>query len=282
MPTPPIDRTVKALRARVRLWRGSGLKVAMVPTMGALHDGHLTLVREAGSRGQRVVVSIFVNPTQFAPSEDLSTYPRDEVADVARLAELEVVDAVFMPTVKEMYADGAATTINVAGPGGALEAVSRPQFFGGVATVVAKLFHAATPDIAIFGEKDYQQLLVIRRMVADLMFPVEIVGYPTVREIDGLALSSRNAYLSESERVNAPRLYRALTVAAEAIRAGTPLDRALSKARTSIAAAGFLVDYVQARNAETLEPVQDLHKEKVRILAAGWLGKTRLIDNIAV
>ncbi len=281
MPTPPIDRTLKGLRARVTLWRGTGLKIALVPTMGALHEGHLALVREARARAKRVVVSIFVNPTQFAAGEDLDAYPRDEAGDIARLAEIGV-DAVFAPDAGEMYRAGDATTINVKGPGSTLEAISRPHFFGGVATVVAKLLHAATPDMAIFGEKDYQQLLVIRKMVRDLMFPVEIVGCPTVREPDGLALSSRNAYLSKSERANAPRLYKALTTVADAIRGGMAADKAIALVRTSLTSAGFRIDYVQVRNAETLEPVQDFATEPMRVLAAGWLGKTRLIDNVAV
>ena len=281
MPTPPVDRTIKAMRARGTLWRGSGLKVALVPTMGALHEGHLALVREARRRAPRVVVSIFVNPAQFAPTEDYAAYPRDEAGDLAKLGS-ENVDAVFAPSVGEMYPEGAATAIAVGGPATELEAISRPQFFNGVATVVAKLLQACSPDIAVFGEKDYQQLLVVRRMVADLLFPVEIVGCPTVREVDGLAMSSRNAYLTEVERVKAPRLQKALKTAADAIRAGTAAETALSAARTSLAAAGFLVDYVKLRNAETLERVSNPKNEPMRILAAAWLGKTRLIDNVPV
>ena len=281
MPTPPIDRTISALRSRVTLWRGTGQKVALVPTMGALHEGHLALVREARKRAGRVLVSIFVNPAQFGPKEDFKSYPRDEAADLAKLGE-NATDAVFAPTVEEMYPPGFATTINVAGPAADLESVTRPQFFGGVATIVAKLLYASSPDFAMFGEKDYQQLLVIKRMVADLALPVEVVGLPTVREPDGLALSSRNAYLTEAERTKAPRLHAALQSAAEAIRLGTPTDAALAAAQGKLTAIGFMVDYMRLRNADTLARVVDDFKEPKRLLAAAWLGKTRLIDNIPV
>lgn len=280
MPTPPVDRTIKALRSRITLWRGTGQKVALIPTMGALHEGHLALVRDARKRAGRVLVSIFVNPAQFGPKEDFKSYPRDEASDLAKLGEN--ADAVFAPSVEEMYPPGFATTINVAGPGMDLETVTRPQFFGGVATIVAKLLYAATPDVAMFGEKDYQQLLVIKRMVADLAFPTEIVGLPTVREPDGLALSSRNAYLTEAERAKAPRLHAALQSAAEAIRLGTPADDALSSAQGKLTAIGFMVDYMRLRNADTLVRVVDDFKEPKRLLAAAWLGKTRLIDNVPV
>ncbi len=280
MPTPPVDRTVKALRSRVTLWRGAGARIALVPTMGALHAGHLALVRTAKERAGKVIVSIFVNPTQFGPTEDFDSYPRNEAADLAKLDGL--ADAVFAPTVAEMYPNGPGTTIAVAGPATDLEAVTRPHFFGGVATVVAKLLQAALPDIAVFGEKDYQQLLVIRCMVADLAFPVEIVGVPTIREPDGLALSSRNAYLSAGDRAKAPRLHAALQAAAEAIRYGTSPDVALQAAHAKLTAVGFMVDYVKMRTADTLAAVTDVAKEPKRILAAAWLGKTRLIDNIPV
>ena len=280
MPSPPVDRTIKALRSRVTLWRGARQKVALVPTMGALHEGHLQLVRQARERAAKVIVSVFVNPAQFGPSEDFKSYPRDEAADLAKLAEVGT-DTVFAPTVEEMYPEGFATTIMVGGPANDLESVSRPQFFGGVATVVAKLLQAAQPDIALFGEKDYQQLMVVKRMVADLGFPVEIVGIPTIREADGLALSSRNAYLSPAERTTAPRLHAALRAAAEAIRDGGSADTAISGARSKLTAAGFKVDYVKLRNAETLAPVRSSGEPR-RLLAAAWLGKTRLIDNVAV
>ncbi len=202
------------------------------------------------------------------------------MADLVKLAEAGA-DAVFVPVVEEIYPAGFATTIVVGGPAADLESVSRPQFFGGVATVVAKLLIAVQPDIAIFGEKDYQQLLVVKRMVADLGLPVEIVGIPTVREADGLALSSRNAYLSEAERAKAPRLHAALRAAAEAIHAGTSPDTAVSEARSKLTAAGFKIDYMKLRNAETLAAI-DNPAEPKRLLVAAWLGKTRLIDNIPV
>jgi pantoate--beta-alanine ligase len=280
VPTPPVDRTIKALRARVTLWRSTGQKVALVPTLGALHEGHLALVRAARERAGKVIVSIFVNPTQFGPSEDFDRYPRDEAGDLGKLADL--TDSVFAPTVAEMYPNGPGTTISVAGPSADLEAISRPHFFGGVATIVAKLLQAAAPDVAVFGEKDYQQLLVVRRLVADLLFPVEIVGIPTLREPDGLAMSSRNAYLSSADRAKAPRLHAALQAAAEAIRYGTSPEIALQAAQAKLSAVGFMVDYVKMRNATTLAPVVDDATEPKRILAAAWLGKTRLIDNIPV
>jgi pantoate--beta-alanine ligase len=248
--------------------------------MGALHAGHLALVREAGKRG-RVVVSIFVNPRQFAPTEDLKTYPRDEAADLAKLGEVGV-DTVFAPAVDEMYPPGFATSINVSGPALDLEATARPHFFGGVATAVAKLLIASAPETAFFGEKDYQQLLVVRRMVADLALPTEIVGCPTVREADGLALSSRNAYLSPADRAKAPRFHAALTQAAAAAKAGAPLAEAAAEAGDKLDRSGFRVDYVAVRNADTLSPVIDPKREPMRVLGAAWLGKTRLIDNVAV
>jgi pantoate--beta-alanine ligase len=282
VPPLPVDRTIPSLRARLALWRGTAIRqIALVPTMGALHAGHLSLVREARKRAPRVVVSIFVNPKQFAPNEDFRTYPRDEAADFARLSD-NGADAIFAPTVEEMYPDGFATSVAMAGPALDLEATTRPHFFGGVATVVAKLFIASMPDIALFGEKDYQQLLVTRRMVADLAFPIEIVGHPTVREQDGLALSSRNAYLSPSDRAKAPQLYKALQRVSAAIRSGMAGHVATTIAEEELAKAGFLVDYVKVRNAETLARVSDPRAEPMRLLAAVWLGKTRLIDNIAV
>lgn len=278
---PPVDRTVADIRRRVAGWRQAGARIALVPTMGALHDGHIALIRAARRQADRTVVSIFLNPTQFGPNEDLATYPRTWDADLAALARLGI-DAVFAPNVAEMYPDGFATTITVAGPGLGLETDFRPQFLTGVATVVSKLLIACAPDIAIFGEKDYQQLLVICRLVADLGLPMRIVGHPTVREGDGLALSSRNGYLSADERRTAPTLYQALAAAAAAIRGGTPVDEALAGARATLQAAGFAVDYVELRNAGTLAPVADLTSEPLRLLAAARLGKTRLIDNVAV
>jgi pantoate--beta-alanine ligase len=278
---PPVDRTIPLIRRRTRVWRREGRRIALVPTMGALHQGHLSLVRAGKESADRVVVSIFVNPTQFAPNEDFAAYPRDLAADLAKLAELGV-DAVFAPAAAVMYPEGFATTVTISGPAEGLESASRPHFFRGVTTVVAKLLLSIEPDIAFFGEKDYQQLVVIRRMVADLAIPAEIRGFPTVREPDGLALSSRNVYLSAAERLVAPRLYQALQEAAEAIRAGHAAAAAVDHARTALAAVGFAVDYVELRNAETLAVVGDPLGELLRLLAAARLGKTRLIDNVPV
>lgn len=279
---PAVDRSIHAMRSRVASWRRASGTIALVPTMGALHTGHLALVEEARKRARHVVVSIFVNPTQFAPTEDLDSYPRQEAADLEKLSALDV-GAVFAPSAAEMYPSAFASSVSVNGPAMDLESVSRPHFFGGVATVVAKLFNAVTPDIAIFGEKDYQQLLVIRRMVADLNFPLEIVGIPTVREADGLALSSRNAYLSAEERAVAPVLHRTLQDIATGLRdgRGQGADSGVDRGHRALSEAGFRVDYIQVRNAETLAPVQDSN-EPMRILAAAWLGRTRLIDNIPV
>lgn len=278
--TPPaIDRTVADIRQRVGAWRQAGDRTALVPTMGALHEGHLALVRAAKKAAERTVVSIFVNPTQFAPTEDLDTYPKNEEADVEALARLDV-DAVFAPSAREMYPPGFATSVTVGGVATDLETDFRPQFLTGVATVVTKLLLACTPDYAIFGEKDYQQLLVIRRVTCDLGIPATIIGHPTIRESDGLALSSRNAYLTPAERAIAPTLYKSLARAAAAIRAGAPIHRILSAASSDLRVAGFKVDYVELRNAETLAPVVDAKSEPLRLLAAAWLGKTRLIDNI--
>jgi pantoate--beta-alanine ligase len=281
VPALPTDRTIAAVRDRLAAWRAAGSGIALVPTMGALHAGHLALVREGKRRAARVIVSIFVNPTQFAPTEDFGSYPRDEAADLKRLAA-EGADAVFAPDVTEMYPPDFATRVTVGGPAEELEAVSRPHFFGGVATVVAKLLTICAADFAIFGEKDYQQLLVVRRLVADLAIPTGIIGLPTVREPDGLALSSRNAYLAPAERATAPRLNAALQSAAASIRAGASIEATLADARNDLAAAGFLVDYLEARNARTLARVTDAGKQPVRLLAAAWLGKTRLIDNLPV
>lgn len=273
-------RTIAGLRARVAEWRLKNLSVAMVPTMGALHAGHVSLVDAALSGCDRVVVTLFVNPTQFAPSEDFGSYPRDEAKDRALLAEMGVA-VLFAPETTEMYPPGEATRIGVAGPAEGLESVQRPHFFGGVATVVAKLLLAGLPDRAYFGEKDFQQLAVIRRMVRDLAIPVEIVGHPTVRAADGLALSSRNAYLSESERAVAPRLHATLQAVAAALRAGTAPEGALAEGKRALTDAGFVVDYLEARDAETLAmPAEGT--EAIRLLVAARLGRTRLIDNIAV
>ncbi|MET4633588.1 pantoate--beta-alanine ligase [Kaistia defluvii] len=282
MPASPIIyRTVDDLRSAVAAWRRDGLRVGMVPTMGALHSGHLELVRAARERADRIIVTIFVNPTQFAPTEDFGSYPRTEASDVAKLAELGV-EGVFAPNANEMYPAGYATTVSLAGPAIGLETDFRPHFFAGVATVVSKLLIAGFPDVALFGEKDYQQLMVVRQMVRDLRLPSEIVGLPTIREPDGLALSSRNAYLSAEERQTATTISRAMRQAAGSIRAGGDVEAALAEGRETLKAAGFRVDYLVLRNAETLAEIVDLASEPRRMLAAAWLGKTRLIDNIAV
>jgi pantoate--beta-alanine ligase len=279
--SPTIVRTVRDLRTLVAGWRREGLAVGMVPTMGALHAGHTTLIAAAARSGARVVTSIFVNPAQFAPNEDFARYPRDEAADLAKIVAAGG-HAVFAPDVGEMYPDGFATAVTVGGPAEGLETDFRPHFFRGVATVVAKLLIACLPDQAWFGEKDYQQLLVVRRMAADLALPTEIVGHPTIREPDGLAMSSRNAYLTPAERAVAPRLHQVLASAAEGIRAQlTPAEVLLAGSRT-LDESGFKVDYLELRNARTLAPVEDVGAEPLRLLVAARLGKTRLIDNVAV
>jgi len=250
--------------------------------MGALHHGHLALVQQAKKRADRVVVSIFVNPTQFAPTEDLASYPRTWEADLAALRALEV-DAIWAPSVAAMYPVGFSTRVATAGPAlVGLEDKFRPHFFGGVCTVVAKLLLQAQPDLAIFGEKDYQQLKVVTAMARDLDIPVKIVGVPTVREKDGLALSSRNTYLSAREREIAPTLQRALRECAAALKTGRPLAATLAKGRATLEQAGFAVDYLEARHAQTLAPVSSAKARPMRLLVAAKLGRTRLIDNIGV
>lgn len=278
---PKVVGRVRDLRAAVAGYRAEGAKVALVPTMGALHEGHMTLAETAREIAQRTVVSIFVNPTQFAPHEDFSRYPRTLEADLTRLSEVGV-DLVYAPTPTEMYPAGFASRIEVGGPSAGLETDFRPHFFGGVATVVGKLFIQCAPDFAMFGEKDYQQLKVVTRMSRDLDLGVEVVPVPTVREEDGLAMSSRNAYLDAEQRQIAPVIYTALSRAAEAIRGGAAPDAALATAHGMIEALGLRVDYVAARNAETLAPLKEGAGEPVRLLAAAWLGETRLIDNIGV
>lgn len=282
MPKPKVIRTVRLLRQAIGRYRKAGDTIALIPTMGALHAGHLALVRLARHKARRVVVSIFVNPAQFAPNEDFASYPRTMKQDLAALSGLEV-DLIWAPGVSEMYPGGFATRIEPAGPAKAgLEDAFRPHFFGGVATVVAKLLQQVTPDFAIFGEKDFQQLKVVTTMARDLDMPVTIVGAPTVREKDGLAMSSRNAYLSESERAVAPTLQRVLKECAARIREGQPVGVALNDGRARIERAGFTVDYLEARNARTLAPVTDGSGGPMRLLVAAKLGRTRLIDNIKV
>jgi pantoate--beta-alanine ligase len=276
-----IARSVSELRRLVADWRGKGDSVGLVPTMGALHAGHLALVAAARARCRRVVVSIFVNPKQFGPREDFTAYPRPEADDLAKLAAANA-DLAFIPTPDEMYPEGFATTISVAGISEGLCGAHRPGHFDGVATVVAKLFTQVAPDLAFFGEKDYQQLMVVRRMARDLDLPVEVVGVPTVREPDGLALSSRNVYLSAEERRVAPRLQAVMREAAAAIVNGDAPSAVLARAVLWLGEAGFAVEYVELRSAETLAPLSTTPTIPARLLAAVHLGKTRLIDNIPV
>lgn len=281
MALPQIVRTADAQRAAITPWRRRGESIALVPTMGALHSGHIALVRAARRRADRVVVSVFVNPAQFGPKEDFSRYPRTWKEDLAKLAS-EKVDLVFAPSVQEMYPTGFSTRIVLDGPARGLETDFRPHFFAGVATVVAKLLIGAMPDFAIFGEKDYQQLQVVKRMAADLGLPVKILGMATVREKDGLALSSRNAYLSAADRQVAPTLHRVLSETAASIRRGAPVGPTLVRGRRTIKAAGFKLDYLEARHATTLEPITSRSEGPIRLLVAARIGGTRLIDNLAV
>ena len=277
----PVIRALSALRDQVNAWRKAGEGIALVPTMGALHEGHLQLVRRAKARCRRAVVSIFVNPTQFAPHEDFSRYPRDEAGDLAKLASVGC-DAVWAPELAIMYPDGFAIRIVPAGAAEGLESDFRPHFFAGVATVCAKLFTQVAPDVAVFGEKDYQQLRVVIQMVRDLDLALTIVGAPTVREPDGLAMSSRNAYLTADHRRIAPTLDRVLRQAAEAVSQGGIAAGATAEGRAVLEAAGFRVDYLEVRDAETLQAASPGTQRPLRVLAAAWLGTTRLIDNVGV
>jgi pantoate--beta-alanine ligase len=277
-----IVRSVPALRRALESLRAKKATTALVPTMGALHDGHVSLVRLAKRRAAKVIVSIFVNPTQFAPSEDFGSYPRTWKSDVGKLAA-EDVDLIWNPDVKTMYPDGFATKILTEGPAtAALEDRFRPHFFGGVTTVVGKLFTQVRPDFAIFGEKDFQQLRVVTRMAGDLDLGVKVIGSKTVRERDGLAMSSRNVYLSPEERQTAPTLYRAMKESAKRLRAGDDLRAAMEGGAELISNAGFILDYFEARHADTLAPIASVKDGPVRILVAAKLGKTRLIDNVGV
>ena len=278
-----IVRTVAELRAQVAAWRVAGERIALAPTMGALHEGHLSLIRLGRERAGRVVASVFVNPTQFAPHEDFEAYPRDEARDAALLAQAGC-DLLYAPSAGEMYPPGFATSVSVAGVSAPLEGEARPTHFSGVATVVAKLLIQAAPDVAVFGEKDFQQLQVIRRLARDLDLPVEIVGAPILRDADGLALSSRNAYLTPAERPVAAALNRVLAEAAAKLRAGASVADAEAQARQALEAAGFSrIDYVEARAPDDLArlgpgPIAG----PARLLAAAVVGRTRLIDNLAV
>jgi pantoate--beta-alanine ligase len=274
-------RQLKPLRKAIAALKAQGGKVAFVPTMGALHAGHMALVEEAKRCAEHVVASIFVNPKQFGPNEDLSTYPRRAAKDSAMLSEAGVA-VLWMPEVEVMYPAGHATNVSVTGVSDGLDGAARPGHFDGVATVVAKLFNQVRPDVALFGEKDFQQLAVIRRMVADLDFGIDIVGVPTEREEDGLALSSRNVYLTEDERLQARGLPRALGAAATAIETGGDVAEALAKAEASLLESGFQsVDYIALCDAATLQPVMAL-TQPAQLLAAARIGKARLIDNVPV
>ncbi|MBJ6122490.1 pantoate--beta-alanine ligase [Sphingomonas mollis] len=273
-------RELEELRGIIAGWRAEGARVALVPTMGALHAGHMALIETARRGGTKVVASIFVNPRQFGPSEDLSRYPRREAAD-ARLLTEHGCDLLWAPGVETMYPDGFATSISVSGVSDGLDGAARPGHFDGVATVVAKLFNQVRPDIACFGEKDFQQLAVIRRLVIDLDMDIEILGVPTQRDDDGLALSSRNIYLDEGERARAVALPRALGIAARAIGRGEDVGAVLADAGTTLTAAGFAVDYVELVDAESLAPNPAADRPR-RLLAAARMGATRLIDNIPV
>jgi pantoate--beta-alanine ligase len=278
----PVVRTVATLRRMTTRFRGAGETIALVPTMGALHAGHIALVALARKRSDRTIVSIFVNPAQFAPNEDFTTYPRTFETDRAALAEAGA-DAIWAPPVEVMYPPGFATRLAPEGPAAAgLEDAVRPHFFAGVTTVVAKLFIQCLPDFATFGEKDYQQLKVVTRMARDLDIPVKVIGAKTVREADGLAMSSRNAYLTPDERAAAPVLYRVLKLCAAKIAEGVPIRTVLIEGRDAIERAGFKIDYLEARHAETLAPVAKSEDGPVRLLVAARIGKTRLIDNVAV
>lgn len=275
-----IVQELSELRAAAAAFRADGQRVALVPTMGALHAGHIALIEAAKGAATKVVASIFVNPRQFGPNEDLATYPRRDAAD-ARMLEEAGCDLLWMPPVEAMYPDGFATSVSVSGLTEGLDGAARPGHFDGVATVVAKLFNQVRPDLALFGEKDFQQLAVIRRMVRDLDFDIEIVGVPTQRDDDGVALSSRNIYLDDEQRARATALPRALGEAAKAIARGDDPEAAIAQADAALRAAGFEVDYVSLVDAETLASDPDGDRPK-RLLAAARMGTTRLIDNVAV
>ncbi|MGC1346622.1 MAG: pantoate--beta-alanine ligase [Methyloceanibacter sp.] len=272
-------RTVKDLRAQVAKWRQAGEPIALVPTMGALHAGHLSLIAVAKDHAKHVVASIFVNPAQFGPKEDFKRYPRDEAGDVEKLAEAGV-ELVFIPDTTEIYPAGFATKVSLPSLTEDLCGAARPNHFDGVATVVTKLLLQCAPDVAVFGEKDYQQLLVIKQLVRDLNIPVQIVAGPIVREPDGLALSSRNGYLSPAERKTAPILYQVLSEAGAALANGVGCDAASSAGRFKLEGKGFRVDYVAIRDPETLAPLSGPIRRPARVMGAVHLGTTRLIDNV--
>ncbi len=274
-------KTIADLRRRLGKWRARGETIGLVPTMGALHEGHLSLVRVAKAKAGRTVATLFVNPAQFGPNEDFAKYPRDTDDDAQKL-ENEGCDLLFRPDAEEIYPPGHATKVTVEGLGDILEGEFRPGFFTGVATVVTKLLVQALPDFAVFGEKDYQQLLVIRRLTRDLDIPVAIEAVPTVRDDDGLALASRNAYLTKEEREIAPALFGTLSQVAENVGRGVDTKEQAAWGLDQLERAGFgKIDYFTVRDAETLEPAAGASRP-ARVLAAAWLGKARLIDNVAV
>ena len=276
-----VVRTIADLRQRISSWRVEGQTVSLVPTMGALHDGHLSLIKIAQEKCDKVVASIFVNPKQFLPNEDFEKYPRNEDSDIEKLVELGTA-LLFSPNASEMYRADASTAVVISQLTDCLCATSRPGFFDGVGTVVTKLLIQTLPDIAIFGEKDYQQLLIIKRLARDLDIPTKIIGAPTIREIDGLAVSSRNVYLSPTHRETAPSIFKVLKRTATAIALGDDASLAAQKAHDDLVLAGFSkIEYFEARHSETLEPIKDT-RNPGRLFAAVWLGSTRLIDNLEI
>jgi pantoate--beta-alanine ligase len=277
----PVIRFTNQLRQTVQQWRRRGHKVALVPTMGGLHEGHLSLVRLAKQQAGKVVVSVFVNPTQFAPHEDYDNYPRNEERDWHKLLSVQA-DAMYAPDVHEIYPPDFATRVEVAGLTQTLEGISRPHFFSGVTTVVAKLFMQCLPDIAVFGEKDYQQLLVVKQLVRDLNFPITVVGAPVVREADGLAMSSRNVYLDANERAAAPLLHAVLADMSTDLSSGRVIEDTVHQGWARLENAGFRIDYLEIRDSETLMPFETSIETPARLLAAVFLGRVRLIDNVPV
>ena len=276
-----VVRTIAELRQHTSRWRIAGQTIGLIPTMGALHNGHLSLIKLAQEKCDRVIATIFVNPRQFLPNEDFDEYPRNEESDIQKLIEMGV-DLLFAPKVSEMYRPDASTTVVISKLTDCLCATSRPGFFDGVGTVVTKLLIQALPDLAIFGEKDYQQLLVIKRLTRDLDIPVEIIGAPTIREADGLAVSSRNVFLSQTNRETASKVFEILKKTATAIAQGNDVLVACEEARSELILAGFSeIDYFEARHSETLELIQNFENNG-RLFAAVWLGSTRLIDNLEI
>lgn len=276
-----VVRTIAELRQHTSRWRIAGQTIGLIPTMGALHNGHLSLIKLAQEKCDRVIATIFVNPRQFLPNEDFDEYPRNEESDIQKLIEMGV-DLLFAPKAPEMYQPDASTTVVISKLTDCLCATSRPGFFDGVGTVVTKLLIQALPDLAIFGEKDYQQLLVIKRLTRDLDIPVEIIGAPTIREADGLAVSSRNVFLSQTNRETASKVFEILKKTATAISLGNDVLAACEEARTELILAGFSeIDYFEARHSETLELIQNFENNG-RLFAAVWLGSTRLIDNLEI